>query len=400
MNTSSLNGAGRIRRILGEAAGSLLYHAEHGIVLTYEGLRRLAIRTDPNVRHSRRRLLGTSKGLPAASGHRGAVFVVYCPGPLPSFTKCFVESLARAGYSVVAVANTPLHPEASSFLTQHCEWIVHRENVGRDFGAYQDGIRFALERYPALERMILANDSVYYFPDKMDALIEALSSGNDLIGVSETTEHHYHIASFLMSFGPRVLQSDAFRSFWQNYVPIGTRRWAILRGEGVLSRDLLRAGFKPHILWPARALLEPLEALLPQRLEELLRLIPRVSRSELYDEWGLQAPAKNERFLPFPYVAQATRNLPASTLARQFVERIEAHNQMHGGGTLFQRFLGMPFMKRDLVYREVFTFDEMNAFVEEMPQTLSAEIMQDMETKGHPSQLGFLNRALHRHSAI
>jgi hypothetical protein len=392
--------AARFAEAIADAAGWLIYHIEHVAVLCFEGFHRLLLRADSRLYDRQARLTGSERGAAAMNGNRCAVFVVYCSGPLPEFTKCFVESLARAGYSVTIVTNTPLHPQARAFLLQECEWIIDRQNVGRDFGAYQDGIRFVQEHYPKLERMIVANDSVFYFLGRTDALVEALSSDHDLIGVSEVFEHHYHVASFLLSFGPAILRSDAFRNFWSRYLPLGTRRWAILRGEGILSRDLVRAGFKPHILWRARDLQEPLATLLPSELETLLGLIPRQSRLELYKEWGLPRPANSERALPFAQVADATRAIPPSTLARQIVERVEAHNQMHGGGILFQKYLGLPLMKRDLVYREVFTLDEMAQIVQTLPEELAAEIMRDFHAKGHPDQLGFADRALHRHSAI
>jgi hypothetical protein len=390
----------RLHELVGDAFWWLAYHFEHGLVLALEGLRRTAERADPRLYSSKRRIVATEQGTSPGTGKRCIVFVLYCAGPLPGFTKNFIEAATRAGYSIIAVTNRPLHSDAQEYLQAHCSWIMERNNVGRDFGAYKDGVLFALDQYLELERLIIANDSVFYLPDGLDDLIAALSEDRDLIGVSEVFEHHYHVASFLMSFGRNVLRSSAFRRFWTRYLPLTTRRWAIMRGEGRLSRDLLRAGFTPHILFPAKALHAPLSQLLPAALETALQMMPRYSRSQLYKQWGLPKLPDHQHFLPAQDTRHATATHSSDVLAQQFVERIEAYNQMHTGGVLFRKHLGMPMIKRDLIYREVFGPEEVSIILQDIGGDLRQEIERDFEMKGTPRRLGDFARALHRHSAI
>jgi hypothetical protein len=397
---ASKNKVAKLLEMTGESFWWLAYHLEHALVLTLEGLRRTIERIDPRLYSSKRRVFATEQGSSPVNGKRCIVFVLYCTGPLPSFTKHFIDAGARAGHSIIAVTNCPLHSEAREYLRAHCSWIIERSNVGRDFGAYKDGVLFALDQYTNLERLIIANDSVFYLPDGLDELITALSENHDLIGVSEVFEHHYHVASFLMSFGPGVLRSGAFRNFWNRYIPLSTRRWAIMLGEGRLSRDLLRAGFQPHILYPAKALHAPLLNSLPKNLEAIMRMLPRYSRGELYKKWGLPKLRDHQNFLSTEIVQKATSSLSSDALARQFIERVEAHNQMHTGGTLFRTFLGMPMIKRDLVYREVFVPDEISILLDGIDGELRREIESDLENKGTPARLGIMARVLHRHSAI
>src|SRR5690606_25733917 len=126
--------------------------------------------------------------------------------------------------------------------------------------------------------IVLANDSVYYLPDGLDRLLADLNGEHDFIGVSEVFDHHYHVASFLISFGPRVLQSAAFQRFWKRYLPIGTRRWAIFQGEGALTAELLQAGFRPHVLFRAQALKPHLQSPRAPLLSESIALLPAIGR--------------------------------------------------------------------------------------------------------------------------
>ena len=82
------------------------------------------------------------KSLPEGKQDQIAIFAIY-PGttPLDSVLR-IVESLQKQQYSVLAVINKNRESERfiSALEEKNCAIMV-RENIGADFGAYQNGIR-------------------------------------------------------------------------------------------------------------------------------------------------------------------------------------------------------------------------------------------------------------------
>jgi hypothetical protein len=376
------------------------YYIEHTVVLAFEALQRLRARRDPRLHNERLRIRQVTEGEVCKNTDKFVVFVIYAEGALPQFTMNFVTAVRRSPFDLVAVANCPLTPEARRQLVENCCLLVERENFGQDFGGYKDGISVIQARFAQVQRIVLANDSVYYLKEGLDQLLAGLDGEDDFIGVSEIFDHHYHVASFLMSFGPRVLRSAAFRQFWKRYLPIGTRRWAIFWGEGALTAELLRAGFKPHVLFRAQALRPHLEAQNADALSHAAMLLPAVGRrlmAQRMRKWGLR---EQGRVLDAMAGGEA-QVIPGDPqpVVEAIVDAIEARNQMHMGGFLFRKYLGLPIIKRDILFRQVHTPGEMERVLGDLDSPLRAEIMKDALRRGTTADFGFWRKLLARHSA-
>ena len=355
------------------------YGIEHGFVLTLEGLTRVLGHFDPRIYSERQRIVSTTQGRLPRKSDKFFVLVLFLAEQVPEFTANIIEAVGQSQFNLVIVSNTSLLPSVRAALREKCLMLVERNNVGRDFGAYKDGIGLVSRLCGPVERLVIANDSMFYLRDGLAALVSALDGPEDWIGVSEVFEFHYHVASFLMSFGRPVLESAAFRRFWSRYRPIGTRRWIIHQGEVKLSEQLVEAGFRPHILYKG----ESLRPLLPGRpMQQIVTLLPAQVRARL-------APA-----------AAGSSGDIGQASADAIISAILATNQMHAGGLLFQRLLGLPMIKRDVVYRRIHTIEEMQAALAAIEEPLRAEILADLRRRGTPDRLGFWRRLLQRHSAI
>lgn len=387
----------RLRTIIADGLFWIAYHVEHVIVLAIEVLRRAVARFDPALYSAARRVRAVVRGSGTKESRKAVIFVLWCNGPVPDFTKSFIDAVARSAFQLVVVTNQTLSAAARDYVIARADWLIERSNLGRDFGAYKDGVNWALEQFPDLQRLIIANDSLFYLPDGLDELLAALDDErHDVVGVSEVFEHHYHIASFLISFGRGAISSPAFREFWRRYLPISTRRWAILRGEGRLSAMLVKNNMTRRVLYPASALQQPLASRFPLELNHFFSLIPQYARRELLQKWGLRA---DDATLA-DKLANVARQKSADQLASDFVEAIEAHNQMHTGGILFHRLLGLPVIKRDIVFREVYQANEVPALLSPIDEPLRSMLSQELTQRGGSETLGPFARALHRHSAV
>ncbi len=370
--------AGRVT--IGEGVAWLLKrlctYAGWAFVRTVSAFRIALQCCDPRIHFERFRIQAIADGGLASKGGKVAIFVVYCNGELPPFTRSMIDALGRSEFDLVLVSNGNLDPVVRSDLLGRCHLLIERANVGRDFGAYKDGIAIVRRMRPDLQRLLLANDSVFYLPEGLDGLIAGLAAGNQFIGVSEVFEHHYHVASFLFSFGRGVLESRSFNRFWTNYLPIGTRRWAILRGEGALTATLMEAGFQPHVLYRADMLLQRLEGLTPAQLRHEITLLPKRASSKLLEQG------------------------PQASDATAIAAAIHARNQMHFGGLLFRRHLGLPIIKRDLAYRRIFSVSETLATLGDVDPEMRKAIEADLRSRPDALSFGPVKWVFYRFGAI
>jgi hypothetical protein len=160
-----------------------------------------------------------------------------------------IDELVKRNYHVIVVVNEQrkwiggwLHE-----LEQRELDILIRPNIGRDFGAYKLGIDYAksLSSYSSAQRLLLANDSVYYFPSSVKFLDGLLRSTDEWSAMYVNFQFHLHAQSFFQSFSSNIFRNEEFINFWGKYYPTDIRHKVIYKGEVGLTRKILQAGFYP-----------------------------------------------------------------------------------------------------------------------------------------------------------
>jgi hypothetical protein len=178
-----------------------------------------------------------------------AILALYPRGFLLTSTLRLVDRLILNEYQVVAVLNegTPQQFEWIDELATRDLTILSRKNIGRDFGAYQTGIHYVqnLDINSSIQRLVIANDSVYYFPTSNDFLDKLLQNQHQWCGMFVNFQFHIHAQSFFESFDRSVFTSSNFKEFWENYYPTSIRHNVINKGEVGLTTVLIAAGFLP-----------------------------------------------------------------------------------------------------------------------------------------------------------
>jgi lipopolysaccharide biosynthesis protein len=185
---------------------------------------------------------------------RIAVFVHFdASGAVPEFTHHYLREIGRAGFALVFVSNAPRLAAADlERLTPLCAAILRRDNVGRDFGAFKDGIA-TVPDLGRLDALLLANDSVYGpFHDLGEAIGRMSMAEADVWGITDSWERSFHLQSFFLLFGRRALASAAFGRFWGNVRYVQAKSWAIDRYEIGLTRALMADGLRCRALCPYR----------------------------------------------------------------------------------------------------------------------------------------------------
>jgi len=234
-----------------------------------------------------------------------------------------VRSLAQAGLSVVFVTNSGfLRPAAMGVLQQLCAGVLVRANVGYDFGAWREGFEVLQLPRPDTEMVVMANDSVYGPICPVDELLAKIDFGQaDIWGCTESWQTRYHLQSYLIAFSPRVVASEAWRTFWAAVRPTWSKAWLIRLYEIGLTQALLKAGFTCRAVWPYRTLIKDLD---PELLMDYTEGGPNLA------DPTIRARQYHTRHIRNASVLRVPLN-PTSDLWRQLMQA------------------GFPFIKRELL---------------------------------------------------
>ena len=124
--------------------------------------------------------------------------------------------------------------------------ILMRENIGRDFGAYQAGINYVKREIglASVDKLTLANDTIFYAKDSLEVIGSTLDLPGDVKCIFLNLQAHLHAQSFFLTFSKAVVDSKTFAKFWKSYYPSNERVHAINKGEVKLSRELNNKNFK------------------------------------------------------------------------------------------------------------------------------------------------------------
>ncbi len=407
------------------------------IVYPIEGLQRVWFHLDPRVYSERLRIRRISEGRLARHGNRFVLFVFYGRDTIPAFTQTVIDAIQRRGLNLVISTNAKITPALRDALLEKSCLLIERADLGRDFGGYKDGISIIEKRFGTPDRLILLNDSLFYFEQGLDELIAALDGNADLYAMTEVFEHHYHLGSFALSLGRTALESKRMRRYWRKYRPISTRRWSVHKGEVSLTQTLLRAGFRPHVLYHGNQLLPHLLKLDVRQFLQAIRLLPVALRRHLYVEYDdFEQSQRSTTLAAISSFSRGMRRFDSVEgeaysalrqanvgqllelnhqaalahhehgrwatveLCRALVATITARNQMHVGGFLFRRFLGMPAIKRDVFLREVFRLEDLENILTELDEPLRHAAIEDMRQKGTQRHFKGLARILSKHGSI
>lgn len=396
-------------------------------VYPVENFWRIWYHLDPRVHAQSLRIESVTEGTRVKQGKTFFVFVLYSKGPPPEYLTNVIDAIDRSPHNLIVVSNFPLAPLQKAQISEKCHTLIERKNIGRDFGGYKDGVNYVLSQFPDAERIVLLNDSLFFFRKSLDKLIADLTGPQDFIGTTEVQEIHYHVQSFMLSFGPAVIQHPIFKKFWKKYRPISTRYWAIHKGEVRLTRQITKAGFRPHILFPAAHLLADLKRRPVRDAIESIRLLPRPARKKLYRtflgvmgektnasslnaleavSYGIRrsmpggARGGDGRLLQISNQAAGMEQWSLGIFPEKIIAMISANNQMHYGGFLFMKHLGLPVIKRDIFYRQLYSLEDVYQILTELSEPLRDEVLADLRRTGSTEHLRGFRRLMYRHGMI
>nr|WP_278524537.1 rhamnan synthesis F family protein [Brucella anthropi] len=302
-----------------------------------------------------------------------AIFLIWQPNQFPWYIENALDALNAAEINPVIVVNHDLGEERLAYLKARSHLVLIRDNTGLDIGGYRDAtLHLANTVKNHLSRVIYMNDSVYYFKENLINIFERLAASSaDICGTFENWEHHYHIQSFCFSVSGNLFLNDTFQRFWQNYIPVNSRLWAIQQGEIGLSKVMVPLSQQIEIIYQPDDLIAPISEIEKDQLVDLNNLLPQKIR----------------------FTESELRAISLQDIPQAFANKVALRSQVHTGAFLYRKFLGCPIMKRDLVYRLQFSIDEIEKRLRETGGEGHLEaIVSELKKKGTPQSLSLVEQ--------
>jgi hypothetical protein len=330
-------------------------------------------------------------GFNSFANGRYAIYVLWQPtGTIPWYVRTLLEELREQEVNTIAVVNHELSTEQLSILQGLCTEVLVRSNKGSDFGAYKDAVLRLTGENKGITRLLLLNDSVYVFPQGLKKLVaELLSDDCPVVAAYECWERLYHFQSFCISLSGSVLYDPRIQEFWQRYRPISIRRWRIDRGEVGFSAALRQVSPHFKVVYGINELLDVLTA--GDDWATILRyreFVPRPIRNQFPEDGILKVVQRAE---------PAERELLLRRLREGLSDLLMFRAQSHTGAFFFPKFLGSPFLKRDIVYRELYTVYEVERMLRDLGfAAYSASITDEIRRRGTAAHLKGLTKRRHR----
>jgi lipopolysaccharide biosynthesis protein len=182
-----------------------------------------------------------------------AIFVHFdrC-GQVHDYIMFYLRALRDAGFEILFVSNgRGLTREALARVSPLCVGILCRRNVGYDFGAYRDGLRW-LGNPSRFRRILLANDSVYGPFFDLKTVLARCDDSASVWGMTDSWSGGYHLQSYFLLLNHSTLVSTRFGEFWDELLLLQSKRLIIRHYEIGFTKTMLRDGLRCDALFRYR----------------------------------------------------------------------------------------------------------------------------------------------------
>lgn len=315
------------------------------------------------------------------NGENVILFVVYSPKSYLMYERYF-ELLCQLNYKIVVISNGKLDDKFLNTFSRCIYFACERFNMGRDFGAYKEFFLLLQNKQITPKNLIMCNDSVFANLKKNDIrFIEFFKKNDeaDFLGVAEYVgKPGYHVQSYFLKLSSNVIQHPKFIKFWNNFLISENRRHNIHKGEVKLSEAILSAGFRPVVFLGTDRITEQLTKN-PQVLQRLLSEL--LANDHINKQPGMRAlVAVNAEYCRRKRQKRHDIKLLESQI-RMHVSNIIAHFGILHCPFIIIEEAGFPFLKRDIVYRQLTQFGLIRLQGEAFDQDLLDEFVEDQRTR-------------------
>lgn len=168
--------------------------------------------------------------------------------------------LKKLNFEILFITTSNLNNSELEKISTLVNQVVIRENIGYDFGSWVVG--FNLIKDNNIKEIILTNDSVYGPFSDIKLIYESMQKKNlDFWGLTDSYEVKYHIQSYFLCIGEKILQDKRFWD-WLNkfyYYRSEFKTLIVNKYEIGISRFLLSLNYKIDVFISYYDLIEKLD---------------------------------------------------------------------------------------------------------------------------------------------
>ncbi len=308
---------------------------------------------------------------------RLAIFVAFhSSNKIPQSNLNYINILNKCSFNVVYILNGKLNHNLIEKLKMIGCYVICRENIGQDFGAWKDGIAL-MKKYRItqdLKWLLLCNDSNFCLGGKnsqdfIERFSETLESNKegDFVSLNCNYERSLHYQSYFLCLSNVIFQKRSFENFWKNYLPLNHRFHAIESGEKKFTNKIL-SKFRPKLMYTSHELCENIISNLENDYHFFLKNLPK---SLFFLEAAFDDKTENEKDINLGIL--------------KVINSLESYNPSHVFGLLNIIYLKAPFLKKDVMRQGVFSYSQIYEILKldklDIDKNLRKEIM-DILIKG------------------
>ena len=312
---------------------------------------------------------------------RLAIFVAFhSKNLIPKSNLNYLNILNKCSFTTIYIINGTLNHKVLEQLNSLGCYVICRENIGQDFGAWKDGIAL-IKKYKItnqLKWLLLCNDSNFCLGGKnADNFIarfsENLDSNNeaDFISLNCNYERRLHYQSYFLCLSNSIFQNNSFNSFWKKYIPLNHRYHAIENGEKKFTTKVLNK-YTPKIMYTSHELYANISMNLENDYRFLIKNLP-----------------KTLFFLESAFINESINQEDIKLGILKIINSLENYNPSHVFALFNIIYLKSPFLKQDVMRQGVFSFSQINEILKldklNIEKSLIKEIMDKLIKGGTPT---------------
>ncbi|MCU0854798.1 MAG: rhamnan synthesis F family protein [Rhodobacteraceae bacterium] len=212
-----------------------------------------------------------------AAGEKLAIFLLFQPKGVAASVLLTCRHLADSGFAPIVVSNTPLSKADRAALAGTVHLVAERPNLGYDFGGYRDGLWLIGTRGLSPRQVLFLNDSVWFPVWPGSTLLSEMAGADaDYVGtqvfgdVSPGAAKPGFFGSYCFLAKAPLLETEAFRGFWEGYRLSSNKEVTLRRGERAFSHRMLGAARRSLGIYSIGRFHGVVDALGPDGLREAL----------------------------------------------------------------------------------------------------------------------------------
>lgn len=290
------------------------------------------------------------------------IYSIYSPNGIQIDHKLTIKNLNALEINIICIYVGKSNDKKSlQYLEDNTFITIIRKNIGRDFGAYKDGLLELINvqsRTKDLKKLIFLNDSCFIRSNGVQEMFDKLIDDSyDVCAAFENFQYKYHLQSFCLSVSGSVFFHAKFLNFWKYYIPFSSRPHSINSGEKGLTHCIMKITQRINVIFPVDLLYKNFSL--------------RSEGNILNNSDILLIPTDFRNILLKDFSEQLSDILLVRTTTEKHIENFNDYkfrmrdylltskfanlNSVHYLGPIYSKYFICPIIKKDIYFRHVYS---------------------------------------------